>query len=146
MGIRACCFEFVNSTFESAFTNPENAGWGSWNPDGLFFSGSHSGSSGQKWWVISIINQYFYLFTFLNKWVDEETFSSIDLISSHAICPNTKHMSIPCYWMVDRYRALHLAVDQKMLWRTSSLLHCNASSSIITAAACIQRCMVSDSH
>ena len=39
MGIRAYCFEFVNSTFESAFTNPENAGWGSWNPDGLFFLG-----------------------------------------------------------------------------------------------------------
>lgn len=39
MGIEAFRFKFVNSTFESAFTNPENARWGSWNPDGLFFLG-----------------------------------------------------------------------------------------------------------
>ena len=39
MGVDAFRFMFVNSTFESAFTNPENARWGSFNPDGLFFLG-----------------------------------------------------------------------------------------------------------
>ena len=39
MGVNAFRFMFVNSTFESAFTNPENARWGSFNPDGLFFLG-----------------------------------------------------------------------------------------------------------
>lgn len=38
-GIRTFRFEFDNSTFESAFTNPENIRWGSWNPDGLFYLG-----------------------------------------------------------------------------------------------------------
>ena len=35
MGVEAFRFTFVNSTFQSAFTNPENARWGSFNPDGL---------------------------------------------------------------------------------------------------------------
>ena len=39
MGIEAFRFTFVNSTFQSAFTNPENARWGSFNPDGLFYLG-----------------------------------------------------------------------------------------------------------
>ena len=39
MGIRVFRYEFDNTTFESAFTNPENIRWGSWNPDGLFFLG-----------------------------------------------------------------------------------------------------------
>lgn len=39
MDIRAFRYEIKNSTFESAFTNPENARWGSWNPDGLVFLG-----------------------------------------------------------------------------------------------------------
>ena len=39
MGVEAFRFTFVNSTFQSAFTNPENARWGSFNPDGLFFLG-----------------------------------------------------------------------------------------------------------
>ena len=39
MGIEAFRYSFVNSTFEGAFTNPENARWGSWNPDGLFYLG-----------------------------------------------------------------------------------------------------------
>ena len=38
-GIRAFRYEVDNSTFESAFTNPENIRWGSWNPDGLFYLG-----------------------------------------------------------------------------------------------------------
>ena len=40
MGVEAFRFAFVNSTFQSAFTNPENVRWGSWNPDGLFYLGS----------------------------------------------------------------------------------------------------------
>lgn len=40
MGIEAFRFTLVDSTFQSAFTNPENARWGSWNPDGLFYLGS----------------------------------------------------------------------------------------------------------
>ena len=39
MGIEAFRFTIVNSTFQSAFTNPEHARWGSWNPDGLFYLG-----------------------------------------------------------------------------------------------------------
>ena len=39
MGVDAFRFTFVNSTFQSAFTNPENARWGSFNPDGLIFLG-----------------------------------------------------------------------------------------------------------
>ena len=39
MGIEAFRFTLVNSTFQNAFTNPENARWGSWNPDGLFYLG-----------------------------------------------------------------------------------------------------------
>lgn len=39
MGIRVFRYEITNSTFESAFTNPENARWGSWNPDGLLYLG-----------------------------------------------------------------------------------------------------------
>ena len=39
MGVDAFRFRFVNSTFQSAFTNPENARWGSFNPDGLIFLG-----------------------------------------------------------------------------------------------------------
>ena len=39
MGIEAFRFTLVNSTFQSAFTNPKNARWGSWNPDGLFYLG-----------------------------------------------------------------------------------------------------------
>lgn len=38
-GIRVFRYEIDNSTFESAFTNPNNVRWGSWNPDGLFFLG-----------------------------------------------------------------------------------------------------------
>ena len=38
-GIEAYRFSFVNSLFESAFTNPKNVRWGSWNPDGLFYLG-----------------------------------------------------------------------------------------------------------
>ncbi len=38
-GIRAFRYELENATFESAFTNPENARWGSWNPNGLIFLG-----------------------------------------------------------------------------------------------------------
>lgn len=38
-GIRVFRYEIADSTFESAFTNPENVRWGSWNPDGLFFLG-----------------------------------------------------------------------------------------------------------
>ena len=40
MGIEAFRFTLVDSTFQSAFTNPENERWGSWNPDGLFYLGS----------------------------------------------------------------------------------------------------------
>lgn len=36
MGIQAFRYQLASSTFESAFTNPENARWGSWCPDGLF--------------------------------------------------------------------------------------------------------------
>ena len=39
MGIQAFRYQLANSTFESAFTNPENVRWGSWCPDGLFFLG-----------------------------------------------------------------------------------------------------------
>ena len=39
MSIRVFRYEFDNTTFKSAFTNPENIRWGSWNPDGLFFLG-----------------------------------------------------------------------------------------------------------
>lgn len=38
-GISVFRYEIENSTFESAFTNPENVRWGSWNPDGLLFLG-----------------------------------------------------------------------------------------------------------
>ena len=38
-GISVFSYGIENATFESAFTNPENARWGSWNPDGLFFIG-----------------------------------------------------------------------------------------------------------
>lgn len=40
MGIQAFRYQLANSTFESAFTNPENVRWGSWCPDGLFFLGA----------------------------------------------------------------------------------------------------------
>ena len=39
MGIQAFRYQLANSTFESAFTNPKNARWGSWCPDGLVFLG-----------------------------------------------------------------------------------------------------------
>ena len=39
MGIEAFRFTLINSTFQSAFMNPENARWGSWNPDGMFYLG-----------------------------------------------------------------------------------------------------------
>lgn len=39
MGIRVFRYEIKNSTFNSAFTNPENVRWGSWNPDGLLYLG-----------------------------------------------------------------------------------------------------------
>jgi lysosome membrane protein 2 len=39
MGIEVFRFALLNSTLQSAFTNPENARWGSWNPDGLFYLG-----------------------------------------------------------------------------------------------------------
>ena len=39
MGIKAFRYMLVNSTFESAFKNPENVKWGSWNPEGLFYLG-----------------------------------------------------------------------------------------------------------
>ena len=39
MGIRVFRYQIKSSTFESAFTNPENIRWGSWNPDGLIFLG-----------------------------------------------------------------------------------------------------------
>ena len=38
-GIRVFQYRIKNSTFESAFMNPENARWGSWNPEGLFYLG-----------------------------------------------------------------------------------------------------------
>lgn len=38
-GIEGIEYQLINSTFESAFTNPENARWGSWCPDGLFYLG-----------------------------------------------------------------------------------------------------------
>lgn len=38
-GINVFRYEIENSTFESAFSNPENVRWGSWNPEGLFFLG-----------------------------------------------------------------------------------------------------------
>ncbi len=38
-GIEAYRYRIINSTFESAFTNPANARWGSWCPDGMFFLG-----------------------------------------------------------------------------------------------------------
>ena len=39
MGIRVFRYEVMNSTYESAFVNPDNERWGSWNPDGLFYLG-----------------------------------------------------------------------------------------------------------
>ena len=39
-GIRVFRYELDKSTFLSAFTYPENARWGSWNPDGLLFLGA----------------------------------------------------------------------------------------------------------
>lgn len=38
-GITVFRYQVENETFESAFTNPENVRWGSWNPDGLIFLG-----------------------------------------------------------------------------------------------------------
>ncbi len=38
-GIQSFRYGIDNSTFESAFTNPENARWASWCPDGMFFLG-----------------------------------------------------------------------------------------------------------
>lgn len=38
-GIRVFRYKVDNSTFESAFRNPDNVKWGSWNPDGLFYLG-----------------------------------------------------------------------------------------------------------
>lgn len=38
-GIRVFRYKVENAMFEGAFTNPENARWGSWNPDGLFYLG-----------------------------------------------------------------------------------------------------------
>ena len=39
LGLHAYRYEMPNEMFKSAFTNPENARWGSWNPDGLFYLG-----------------------------------------------------------------------------------------------------------
>lgn len=39
MGIATFSYGIDSATFESAFTNPENVRWGSWNPDGLIFLG-----------------------------------------------------------------------------------------------------------
>ena len=38
-GLEGYRYMLANSTFESAFTNPANARWGSWCPDGMFFLG-----------------------------------------------------------------------------------------------------------
>ena len=38
-GLDSLRYELPASVFESAFTNPENARWGSWCPDGLFYIG-----------------------------------------------------------------------------------------------------------
>lgn len=38
-GLQAFRYELPLSVFESAFTNPANARWGSWNPDGLIYIG-----------------------------------------------------------------------------------------------------------
>ena len=40
MGLRTLRYQFPLSTFKGAFTEPLNAGWGSWCPDGLFYMGA----------------------------------------------------------------------------------------------------------
>lgn len=39
MGIRTLRYQFPSKTFMGAFTEPQNAQWGSWCPDGLFYAG-----------------------------------------------------------------------------------------------------------
>ena len=39
LGLEAFRYTLANNTFESAFTNPDNARWGSWCPDGLIYLG-----------------------------------------------------------------------------------------------------------
>jgi lysosome membrane protein 2 len=39
LGLTGFRYGIDNCTFESAFTNPENARWGSWCPDGMFYLG-----------------------------------------------------------------------------------------------------------
>lgn len=39
LGLQALRYELPNSTFQSATTNPSNARWGSWCPDGLIYLG-----------------------------------------------------------------------------------------------------------
>ena len=39
MGLETYRYMLPSSVFESAFTNPENARWGSWCPDGLIYLG-----------------------------------------------------------------------------------------------------------
>ena len=39
MGLTAFKYDIDNATYESAFSNPDNVRWGSWNPDGLIFLG-----------------------------------------------------------------------------------------------------------
>lgn len=39
LGVRTLRYQFPLSTFQGAFTSPENSRWGSWCPDGLFYMG-----------------------------------------------------------------------------------------------------------
>ena len=39
MGIETFRYQFPLKTFQGAFTEPQNAQWGSWCPDGLFYMG-----------------------------------------------------------------------------------------------------------
>lgn len=39
MGVEALRYRFPLKTFQGAFTEPQNAQWGSWCPDGLFYMG-----------------------------------------------------------------------------------------------------------
>ena len=48
LGLEAFRYTLANNTFESAFTNPDNARWGSWCPDGLIYLGP------TKWPVVPV--------------------------------------------------------------------------------------------
>ncbi len=39
LGLETHCYQLPYSVYESAFSNPDNARWGSWNPDGMFYVG-----------------------------------------------------------------------------------------------------------